>query len=138
MTAKQVLVPGPDHPITIAHTDTTVTVRWGDRVIAKTDDALVLRESSYRPVYYLPLDSIEDDVLEPSDHRTYCPYKGDASYYSLVDRSVESGPGGDHRRGGGLPVVQNAVWTYRSPYDAVSEIAGRVAFYPQHVEIRTD
>lgn len=127
MTAKQVLVPGPDHPITIAHTDTTVTVRWGDRVIAKTDDALVLRESSYRPVYYLPLDSIEDDVLEPSDHRTYCPYKGDASYYSLVDRSVESGP-----------VVQNAVWTYRSPYDAVSEIAGRVAFYPQHVEITTD
>lgn len=123
MTEKLVLVPGPDHPITIAPADTTVTVRWGDRIVAKTDDALVLHESSYRPVYYLPLDSVEADALGTSAHRTYCPYKGDASYYSLTD--------GDR-------IVENAVWTYRSPYDAVAEIAGRVAFYPQHVEITTD
>jgi uncharacterized protein (DUF427 family) len=122
MTERQVLVPGPDHPITVAPAGTSVTVRWGDRVIAKTDDALVLRESTYRPVYYLPLDSVDGDVLRSSSHATYCPYKGDASYYSLVD--------GDH-------TVENAVWTYLAPYDAVSEIATRVAFYPQHVDITT-
>jgi uncharacterized protein (DUF427 family) len=120
MSEKQVLVPGPDHPITIAPADTTVTVRWQGRVIAKTDDALVLQESTYRPVYYLPLDAVEHDVLESSTHQTYCPYKGDASYYSLTDGDL---------------VAADAVWSYVSPYDAVSEIAGRVAFYPQHVEI---
>ncbi len=59
MTEKLVLVPGPDHPITVSPADPTVTVRWDERVIAKTDDALVLQESTYRPVYYLPLDSVE-------------------------------------------------------------------------------
>jgi uncharacterized protein (DUF427 family) len=122
MSEKLVLVPGPGHPITIAPASATVTVRWAGRVIAKTEDALVLRESTYRPVYYLPLDAVESDVLEASTHRTYCPYKGDATYYSLND---------------GDQVTADAVWTYLSPYDAVSEIAGRVAFYPQHVEITT-
>src|SRR5215218_9810393 len=112
MSEKQVLVPGPDHPITITPVDTTVTVTWADRVIAKTDDALVLRESTYRPVYYLPLDSVDAEVLRTASHATYCPFKGDASYYSLTD---------------GDQVVANAVWTYLAPYDAVSEIAGRVA-----------
>jgi uncharacterized protein (DUF427 family) len=120
MTEKQVLVPGPDHPITIAPADTTVTVTWGDRVIAKTDAALVLQESTYRPVYYLPLEAVDADVLRPSTHQSYCPYKGDASYYSLAD---------------GEQVAEDAVWTYLTPYDAVSEIAGRVAFYPHQVDI---
>jgi uncharacterized protein (DUF427 family) len=120
MTGKLVLVPGPDHPITVTPAETTVTVRWGDRVIAKTDDALTLRESTYPAVYYLPLDAVDADVLEPSTHRTYCPFKGDASYYSLSD---------------GETLAENAVWTYLTPYDAVSGIAGRVAFYPHQVEI---
>jgi uncharacterized protein (DUF427 family) len=120
MAEKTVLVPGPDHPITISPADTAVTVRWAGRVIAKTDDALVLQESTYRPVYYLPLDAVDADVLESSRHRTYCPYKGDASYFSLAD---------------GDEVSENAVWTYLTPYDAVSAIAGRVAFYPNQVDI---
>jgi uncharacterized protein (DUF427 family) len=120
MTEKKVLVPGPSHPITVTPADETVTVRFGDRVIAKTDQALVLRESSYPPVYYLPLEAVDADVLEPSSHQTYCPFKGDASYYSLV---------------AGDTVAQNAVWAYVAPYDAVSEIAGHVAFYPDRVEI---
>jgi uncharacterized protein (DUF427 family) len=120
MTEKQVLVPGPDHPITVTAADTTVTVSLGDRVIAKTDDALVLRESTYPAVYYLPLDAVDGDVLEPSTHQTYCPYKGDASYYALRD---------------GDALSEDAVWTYVTPYDAVSEIAGHVAFYPDRVQI---
>jgi uncharacterized protein (DUF427 family) len=120
MTEQQVLVPGPDHPITISRTGTTVSVTFGDRVIAKTDDALVLEESTYPPVYYLPLDAVDADVLVPSSHQTYCPFKGHASYYSLTDGDTAS---------------ENAVWTYLAPYDAVSEIAGRLAFYPDRVEI---
>lgn len=120
MTEKQVLVPGPDHPITVTPSDTTVTVRFGDRVIARTDRALVLQEASYPAVHYLPLEDVDADVLRPSAHETYCPFKGDASYYSLAD---------------GDAVVENAVWSYVAPYDAVAEIAHHVAFYPQHVEI---
>lgn len=120
MTEKQVLVPGPDHPITVTPSDTTVTVRFGDRVIARTDRALVLQEASYPAVHYLPLEDVDADVLRPSAHQTYCPFKGDASYYSLDD---------------GDAVVENAVWSYVAPYDAVAEIAQHVAFYPQHVEI---
>jgi uncharacterized protein (DUF427 family) len=119
MTEKQVL-PGPDHPITISPSDQTVTVTFHDRVVAKTDQALVLQESTYAPVFYLPLDAVDADVLRPTNHETYCPFKGDASYYSLVD---------------GETVAENAVWSYVAPYDAVSEIAGRVAFYPHQVEI---
>jgi uncharacterized protein (DUF427 family) len=122
MTDKQVLIPGPDHPITVTPAHATITVRLGDRVIAKTDDALVLQESTYPAAYYLPLDAVDPDVLEPSTHHTYCPYKGDASYYSLRQGETFS---------------KNAVWSYVTPYDAVSEIAGHVAFYPDRVDITT-
>jgi uncharacterized protein (DUF427 family) len=120
MTEKQVLIPGPDHPITITRSDQTVTVTYDGGVIAKTDRALVLQESTYPPVYYFPLDAVDADVLRPTSHQTYCPYKGDASYYSLA---------------AGEKVSENAVWSYATPYDAVSEIAGHVAFYPHQVEI---
>jgi uncharacterized protein (DUF427 family) len=123
MTEKQVLIPGSDHPITVTRAEERVTVSFAGRVIARTDEALVLRESAYRPVYYLPLEAVDADVLEPTSHQTYCPYKGDASYYTLRD---------------GDAVVENAVWSYVTPYDSVSQIAGRVAFYPQHVDITTD
>ncbi|HET7682300.1 MAG TPA: DUF427 domain-containing protein [Marmoricola sp.] len=117
---KPRLEPGRLHPITVEPAEGRVTVRYGDRQIAATDRALVLREASYPPVYYVPLDEVDPAVLEPSTHTSYCPYKGDASYYSLHD--------GDRR-------AADAVWTYRTPYDAVAGIAGHVAFYPEHVEI---
>jgi uncharacterized protein (DUF427 family) len=120
MTEKQVLVPGRDHPITITPSEHNVVVAFGGRVIASTDQALVLQESTYPPVYYLPLEAVDADVLEPTDHQTYCPFKGDASYYTLRD--------GDR-------VAENAVWAYVTPYDSVSEIAGHVAFYRHQAEI---
>jgi uncharacterized protein (DUF427 family) len=120
MSQKPVLIPGPDHPITITPAATDVSVRFGDRLIASTDRALVLQEASYPPVYYLPIEDVEPDVLEATTHETYCPYKGDASYYSLSD---------------GETAAENAVWTYVAPYDAVSPIAGHVAFYPDRVTI---
>jgi deazaflavin-dependent oxidoreductase (nitroreductase family) len=113
-------IPGADHPITIEQTDTHVVVRSGDRVVADTTKALILREASYPPVYYVPLTDVDQTLLRPSPTVTYCPYKGDASYYSVA------GPDGD---------TQDAVWTYTEPYPAVAAIAGHVAFYPELVRI---
>ena len=120
MAEKRRLIPGPDHPITVEPAPGRVRVRFDDRVIAETDDALLLREASYPPVLYLPLDEIDTEVLEPSTHQTYCPYKGVATYFTLRH--------GDR-------IADDAVWRYESPYDAVAPIAGHVAFYPQHVSI---
>jgi uncharacterized protein (DUF427 family) len=120
MTEKKVLVPGPDHPITIEPTDARVTVRAGGRVIADTAKALTLQEAAYPPVQYIPLADVDPGVLEPSDHTSYCPYKGDASYYSLKV---------------GEEVAPAAVWTYVRPHDSAAAIAGHVAFYPDRVDV---
>lgn len=118
--ARTVKTPGPDHPITVEPNLERIVVRAAGKVIADTTAALILREADYPPVPYIPLADVEEGALRPTDSQTYCPYKGDASYYSLVTADGE---------------VTDAVWTYEKPYDAVGEIAGHVAFYPQHVEI---
>ena len=120
MSNRPELVPDESHPITVTPTGRRVVVTRAGRVIADTTRALTLQESTYPAVHYVPLDDVDPAALEPSDHATYCPYKGDAGYYSLVV---------DGER------VPDAVWTYERPYDAVREIAGHVAFYPQHVDV---
>jgi uncharacterized protein (DUF427 family) len=120
MTTRTRLEPGPDHPITIAPTGRHVVVRAGDQVIAETDRALTLEEADYGPVQYLPLADVDAAVLSPTDHETYCPFKGDASYYTVTT------PGGE---------LENVIWTYEEPYDAVSEIGGHVAFYTDRVAL---
>lgn len=122
MSEKQVLLPDERHRITITPTEGRVVVTIGERVVADTTAALTLQEAGYPAVQYLPLGDVDPAVLERSDHATYCPYKGDAGYYSLV------ADGATH---------ENASWTYETPYDAVAEIAGRVAFYPDVVDVRT-
>jgi uncharacterized protein (DUF427 family) len=119
MTNKSVLVPGLDHPITIEANPARVTVTFAGQTIASTRNALTLREASYPPVHYIPLQDVDPAVLVASDHATYCPYKGDAGYFSLRVDEV---------------LVENAVWTYESPYDAVAAIRAHVAFYPDRVE----
>src|SRR3954463_12423676 len=96
MTDKQVLLPGPDHPISIEPTGARVTVTVGGRVVADTVNALTLPEASYPPVQYVPLADIAPAVLQQSAHTTHCPYKGDAAYYDLRV---------------GDQVASNAVWT---------------------------
>ena len=115
-------VPGADHPITVTPTGGRVIVRIGDTVLADTTGALTLQESTYPAVQYVPLADVEPGRLERTETHTYCPYKGEASYYSLVvpDADVE---------------VTDAVWTYENPYDAVAGLAGHVAFYPNRVDI---
>jgi uncharacterized protein (DUF427 family) len=119
MTLRKLLVPGPDHPISVEATGARVTVRLGGRVIADTVDALTLREASYPPVQYVPLADVDPAVLRPSRHATYCPYKGAASYYALqVDGHV----------------VPAAAWYYPDPRDAVAVVKDHVAFYPDRVD----
>lgn len=112
--------PGPDHPITISRNTNRVVVRSGDRVVADTRKALMLRESSYPTVQYVPRDDVDMTQLRRSDHVTVRPYKGQAAYFNL-------------------PVLEargrNAVWTFEAPYPAVAEIAGHLAFYPGRVTI---
>jgi uncharacterized protein (DUF427 family) len=117
--SKPILQPGPDHPITITPTATRVLVSAAGRTVADTRDALTLREASYQPVQYIPLEDVDMSLLQASDHTSYCPYKGDCSYYSI--------PGAGDR---GV----NAVWSYLDPFPAVAEIKGRVAFYPDRVD----
>jgi uncharacterized protein (DUF427 family) len=118
-----VKIPGPDHPITVEKADKRVIVRAGGQVVADTTTALRLDEAELPPVYYVPIEDVDRSVLRPSDHHTYCPYKGDASYYDIA---AADGP------------IANAIWTYEQPYDAVAEIAGHVAFYPNLVEITVE
>jgi len=108
--------PGPDHPIAIEPNPRRVVVRAGGRVLADTRDALAVREASYPAVQYLPRGDADMSLLERSTHTTYCPYKGECSYYSI--------------KGG----AQNAVWTYENPYPAVAAIKGYLAFYPDRVD----
>ena len=116
--SKAVKLPGPDHPITIAPHPAHVVVTAGGRVVADTRAALALQEANYRAVLYIPRDDVDMSLLDRTDRTTYCPYKGDAAYYSVP---AASGP--------------NAVWTYEAPYDAVSPIKDHLAFYPDRVTI---
>ena len=119
MTGKPVRIPGPDHPITIAPHPGHIIVRAGGHVIADTRAALMLREASYPGVTYIPRQDVDMSLLERTDHTTYCPYKGDASYFSIP-------LGGEKSR--------NAVWSYEKPYEAVLEIKDHLAFYPDRVD----
>ncbi|MFY9739295.1 MAG: DUF427 domain-containing protein [Candidatus Cybelea sp.] len=115
---KTVKTPNSEHPITVESNRSRVRITVAGRVIADTTRALTLRESDYPPVQYVPREDVDMSLLERSDNQSYCPYKGDASYYSIA-------VGGDR--------AKNAVWTYETPYDAVAEIKEYLAFYPDRV-----
>jgi uncharacterized protein (DUF427 family) len=119
MADKPIKIPGPDHPISIVANPSRVVVTVGGKVIADTRGALTLREASYPPVQYIPRRDVDMAALTRSEHTTYCPYKGDASYYSI--------PAGGARS-------LNAVWTYETPFEAMAQIKDYVAFYPERVD----
>jgi uncharacterized protein (DUF427 family) len=111
--------PGPDHPITITSSPHRVRVTFNGRVVADTHRALTLREASLPAVQYIPRADVDMALFERTAHATYCPYKGDASYFSLkVDGRVS----------------ENAVWSYEAPYSAVAAIVGHLAFYQDRVD----
>lgn len=113
-------LPGPDHPITITPTPRRVRVTAGDIVIAETTKALTLKEARYPAVQYVPREDANMALLERTDRVTHCPYKGDASYYSIKADGK---------------TLDNAIWTYETPFPAMTEITGHLAFYPDKVKI---
>jgi uncharacterized protein (DUF427 family) len=123
MTNRPVLEPSAGHPITIEPTKGRVQVRVNGQVVADTDAALQLNEAEYPAVQYIPFDDVKQDVLTRTGTSTYCPFKGDASYYSVT-------AAGD--------TVDDVIWTYEHPFPAVAAIAGHVAFYPNKAEVSVD
>jgi uncharacterized protein (DUF427 family) len=113
-------IPGPDHPITITRNPRRVRVTAGDVVIAETTRALTLKEAKYPAVQYVPREDAKMALLERTDRVTHCPYKGDASYYTIKANGK---------------TLDNAIWTYEAPFPAMAEISGHLAFYPDKVKI---
>jgi uncharacterized protein (DUF427 family) len=116
---KQIKIPGPDHPITISPAEGTVRVSVAGRIVAESTRALRLEEKGYPPVYYLPRSDADMSLLVRTMHYTHCPYKGDAAYYSIPIGGAK---------------LENAVWTYEDPYEAVANIKECLAFYPSRVD----
>uniref|UniRef100_B0SWR6 DUF427 domain-containing protein n=1 Tax=Caulobacter sp. (strain K31) TaxID=366602 RepID=B0SWR6_CAUSK len=119
MTERPIKIPGSDHPITITPNPKRVIVTLGGKTIADTRDALTLKEASYPAVQYIPRKDVDMALLARTDHATYCPYKGEASYFSI--------PSGGERS-------VNAIWTYESAYPSVAAIQDHLAFYPDRVD----
>ena len=106
----------PEHRVTTKPAGVRVRVTFNSELIVDTRDAIRLEESNHGVVYYLPRKDAKMDRLVRTSHRTYCPFKGHASYFSISD-----GPA-------------DAVWTYEEPYEEVSVIKDRLAFYPNKVD----
>jgi uncharacterized protein (DUF427 family) len=111
--------PSASHPISIAPCPDRVRIVFDGHTVAETTRALVLREASYPPVFYVPRADADMAMLTRSAHATRCPYKGDAAYYTLT---------------AGNRVSENAAWSYETPFPAVAAIAGHLAFYPDRVD----
>lgn len=109
----------PEHRITTKPAGVRVQVTFKGEVIADSREAIRLDEDDYPVVYYIPREDVKTDRLIRSNHRTYCPFKGTASYYSLKEGA------------------ENAAWTYEQPYDEVSVIKERLAFYADKVDSLT-
>ena len=117
---KEIKIPGPDHPITISPAEGKVRVTVAGRIVAESTRALRLEEMGHPRVYYLPRSDANMELLERTGRTTHCPYKGDASYFSInADGKT----------------LENSIWTYETPFPAMTEIAGHLAFYPDKVKI---
>jgi len=109
-----------DHPhaISIEPSSQRVRVIVADLVIADSVNAKVLHEKGLDDVLYLPRKDVVMAELQQTDHSTHCPFKGDATYFSI--------PAGGERS-------TNAVWSYESPLPGAEAIQNYVAFYPDRV-----
>lgn len=104
----------PEHKLNVASARGPYTVHAGGALIARSNRALILTEADYPPVIYFEPDDVDKARLRRTDHTSWCPFKGRASYYAIGDD----------------PALENAVWTYEDPFAEVGEIAGYFAFYP--------
>lgn len=114
------LKPGPDHPITIQPATRRWRAFYAGHVIADSNDAMILNEAELPPVVYFPRDDVAMEYMARTDHASHCPYKGDAAYYTITMDGQ---------------IAENAVWTYEHPHPGMEQIEGRLAFYPDRVDV---
>ncbi|AFT69591.1 hypothetical protein B5T_01308 [Alloalcanivorax dieselolei B5] len=117
MSDRPIKQPGPDHPIDIHPTPGRVVVIADGAIVADSRATLTVSEAGLPDVYYIPRADTDLSLLTPTPLKTYCPYKGEASYFSLPGEQGE-----------------NAVWSYPKPFPAVAQIKEYLAFYPERVE----
>jgi uncharacterized protein (DUF427 family) len=109
----------PDYPLEIVRSGKSVRVTFGGEIIAETSDALVMTESDYGPVYYIPRADVRVGLMEKTYHSSHCPFKGDASYWTI---------------NAGDQTAENAVWSYEMPFDEVAIIRETMSFYTSKVD----
>lgn len=109
----------PDHNVDVEPNPGTVTASFGGETIASSSRSLRVLEGKYDPVVYIPRDDVRVELLEKTEHTTYCPFKGHASYYTIRV--------GDR-------VCENAIWSYEDPYDQVAGLKDCVAFYLDRID----
>jgi uncharacterized protein (DUF427 family) len=119
MTSPAVRLPGPDHPITLTPSDGRVVVTLAGATLADSAAALTLREARYPAVQYLPREDVDMGALQRTSESSYCPYKGEASYYAPLSAG---------------PDARGIAWSYEQPHEAMRRIAGYLAFYPDRVD----
>lgn len=119
MNTRPEKIHGPEHPISITQSDRRIIVKVAGQLVADTNAALRLEEASYPSVLYIPRADVDMSKLQHTAHSTYCPYKGDCSYYSIPSGGAKS---------------SNAVWSYEKPYASVIKIRQYLAFYPTRVD----
>jgi uncharacterized protein (DUF427 family) len=116
---RPVLQPSATHPITIEPNAHRVVVTVAGKVVADSVQAMTLQEADYPPVLYIPIEDADASLLQRTETTSYCPFKGDASYYSI--------PAGGERS-------TDAIWVYETPFPAVAQIKNHIAFYPDRVD----
>lgn len=121
MSHPEIKEPNAGHPIAIEPTRGRVQVRINGELVADTTAALGLQEATLPLVQYIPFADVVQERLTRTDTSSYCPFKGEASYYSVTTSAGDT--------------VKDAIWTYEQPYPAVAAIAGHLAFYPNKAEI---
>ena len=109
----------PEHRVDLLSESRRVRVTFAGSVIADTREAVRCEEAGHGPVFYLPEKDVRMDLLRPTEHKTYCPFKGDCSYWTIETDGKQA---------------ENAVWGYRAPYDEAVGLAGHYAFYPNRVD----
>jgi uncharacterized protein (DUF427 family) len=119
----EIKTPGPDHPITLRREEALVRVLFTYHVLGMSKNVIVLEEAGRPPVRYFPRQDIEMSFLRKTPNSTQCPYKGEASHYTI------------HRDG---QIVENFAWSYEAPNPAMAQIAGYVAFDPEHVSYEVE
>ena len=113
----------PDHTIRTELSDQRIVVKHGSHIVGVSDRALVLHEASYKPVIYIPREDVDIALLERSARTSWCPFKGEASYFGLRINDE---------------LINDAVWSYEDPFVEVGDIKDFVAFYEDKVTTITD